>query len=205
MTYRVFDEFAVKYDSWYSRNRVIAENEVLALRKLGLKGLGLEVGVGTGFFSSKLSVDVGVDPALNMLKIAKSRSVEVLAGVGEKLPFRNNVFDYVLLIVTLCFVNNPRIVVKESSRVIRKHGRLIACVVPKDSSWGKYYMRKSSVFYSVARFYSLREVLDIISSKFEIERCVATLSFNPTDKPFLEEPIEECVPYGFVCVEGRKL
>ncbi|MCD6114593.1 MAG: class I SAM-dependent methyltransferase [Thermoprotei archaeon] len=204
MSYKVFDKYAEKYDSWYSRNKVIAENEVLALKKLRLKGLGLEVGVGTGFFSSKLSVNLGLDPALRMLKIAKNRGIDVIGGVGEHIPFRDEVFDYVLLVVTLCFVKDPRAVVDESARVVRKGGRLIACIVPRDSAWGKYYMGKNSVFYRIAKFYSLGEALELVSYRFKVKRCVSTLSFGPQDEPFIEEPIEKCVPYGFVCIEALK-
>jgi len=53
VTFKVFNEHAEDYDRWYLRNEVIAVNEVKVLKYLKLNGLGLEVGVGSGFFASK--------------------------------------------------------------------------------------------------------------------------------------------------------
>jgi len=74
----VFDSLASKYDSWYARHPVTAENEVIAARK-ALSGARpcLEVGVGTGFFAVRLGCDFGVDPSIGMLRVARARGVEV--------------------------------------------------------------------------------------------------------------------------------
>lgn len=205
MTFKVFNEHAEDYDRWYLRNEVIAVNEVKVLKYLKLNGLGLEVGVGSGFFASKIGIAVGVDPAVNMLYIARRRGVEVVQGVGERIPFRDNVFNYVVLIVTLCFVNNPAEVLAEVLRVVKDGGRVVTCVVPKDSQWGQYYMSKPSIFYSVAKFYTLSEVINLMTSHgLNVSRCVSTLTFNPWDEPLIEEPKELCKPLGFVCIEGVK-
>jgi len=88
-------------------------------------------------FLFKTGVNLGLDPALKMLKIAKSRGIDVLGSVGEYIPFKDEVFDYVLLVVTLCFVKDPYAVIDELARVAKNYGRLIACIVPKDSAWGR--------------------------------------------------------------------
>ena len=86
---KAFDEYAERYDMWYSKpeNRQIFESELMVIRSLGLSGFGVEVGVGTGVFASNLHIPLGVDPSLKMLGIAKSRGIEVVRAVGEALPF----------------------------------------------------------------------------------------------------------------------
>lgn len=198
----------MRYDEWYSRNRITAENEVKALKVLGLKGLGLEIGVGTGFFASKLGIKYGVDPSINMIKLAKDRGIEVIASYGEYLPFRDEVFDFVAIIVTLCFVNDPLMVLHESWRVLKHDGLIAICIIPKDSKWGKYYRtRTESPFYKVANFYSVKEVEIMLKQlDFKVLKYVSTLnSYGPKDSPKYEEPRLGTTTGGFVCLLAKKV
>jgi len=198
----------MRYDEWYSRNRITAENEVKALKALGLKGLGLEIGVGTGFFASKLNIRYGIDPSVNMIKLARDRGIEVIAGYGEYLPFRDQIFDFIAIIVTLCFVNDPLSVLRESWRVLKYGGLIAVCIIPKDSEWGKYYrMFSRSPFYRVAKFYSTDEVKSMLDQlNFKVLKCVSTLnSYGPKDRPKYEEPKFNTVSGGFVCLLAKKV
>ena len=211
MSYKVFDEYAEHYDSWYYRNRFAAESEVLVLERIGVGNPALEVGVGSGFFSRRLGVDFGVDPSTRMLLIASERGVECVRGVGEKLPFRNSGFKTVVLIATLCFMENPTLGVREAYRILKPKGNVVACIVPRDSCWGRVYKLKAlegHPIYRVARFYSVREVSVMLEEQgFRVERLVATLRGCPPAEG-VEEPdtpsLEEAEDYGFVCIEGVK-
>ncbi len=207
----IFDRLYDRYDSWYERNRVLAELEVRAVREAieGLKGPALEVGVGTGFFASRLGVDYGVDPALNMLKVAKMRGVEVFQGVGERLPIRSNSLGYVLLVVTICFVDDPHTVIAEAARVVRPGGAVVACIVPADSPWGRHYVekgRRGHPFYSVARFYTFSQVASMLRDVGLVVDKVAAVISKPPGSPI--DPEEKPAPVyrgqGFVCIRGRK-
>jgi len=198
----------MRYDEWYSRNRITAENEVKALKVLGLKGLGLEIGVGTGFFASKLNIRYGIDPSINMIKLARNRGIEVIASYGEYLPFRDRVFDFIAIIVTLSFVNDSLAVLHESWRVLRHGGLITVCIIPKDSEWGRYYrMYSKSPFYRVAKFYSTSEVKTMLEKLgFKILKYVSTLSsYGPKDQPRYEEPKFNTVNGGFVCLLAMKV
>jgi ubiquinone/menaquinone biosynthesis C-methylase UbiE len=104
----LFDKYHKKYDAWYNKNKFAYLSEIKALRKvMPEKGKGLEIGIGTGRFASVLGIKNGIDPSLGMIKLARKRGLNARLGVGEKLPFSNSFFDYVAIIITLCFVKNP--------------------------------------------------------------------------------------------------
>jgi len=209
MTSRVFDLLSDRYDQWFERNRVIAENELKLLKSLNLKGLGLDIGIGTGRFASRLGVPIGIDPAKSMLIKAHRRGIEVVRAIGESLPFRDEAFDSVLLIATLCFVDNPDAVLMEAARVIKKNGLVVACIVPRDSSWGQHYMALGAQrhpFYSIAKLYTTHEVEEkMLKSGLKIVNRIATLSFNPLGEAKPEEPSDNIEGKGFVCIISTKL
>ena len=202
----VFERLWERYDAWYERNRSIYESEVRAvLAALGGAERVLEIGVGTGRFASRLGVRrlvAGVDPAWGMIRAARGRGVDVAQGVGEKLPFRSDSFDAALLTVTLCFVDDPVAVLRESARVA---ARVASCIVPRDSPWGRLYASKrDSPFYRVARFYTIGEVAEMYRvAGLEAEGCISTLYARPPGPMHPEEPRMECSgEAGFVCIIG---
>jgi ubiquinone/menaquinone biosynthesis C-methylase UbiE len=205
---KVFDKYAERYDSWYRRHRVLFKCEAEAIRALNLRGRGLSVGVGTGILDSQAPIEIGVDPALNMLKLASTRRIEPFQGVGEHLPFRDGGFDFALLTLTLCFLNTPEKVIPEVKRVLRSTGELVVCIIPKDSVWGKVYIKKREAgydFYSHARFYSLAELEELLTEcSFRVVATKATLSYPPSTTPRLEKPSENPEGRGFVCVKTVK-
>lgn len=129
-----FEELADGYDSWFdtSAGQMLFDLELGALRPLlaGAPGPGLEVGVGSGRFASALGVDVGVDVAATPLVRAGSRGVSAVRAAGEQLPFAGGVLGAVVLVVTLCFVDDPGGVLAEAGRVLGPDGRLVMGVFP---------------------------------------------------------------------------
>lgn len=205
-SWMIFDALANRYDKWYEEHRITAENELRLLTSiLGTDpGTCLEIGVGTGWFASRLGCRYGIDPAYKMLEHASRRGIDIVLGRGERLPFRSSVFDTVLLIVTLCFVDNPLVLLKEATRVLRKEGRLLACIVPRDSAWGKHYTKKGQeghVFYSKAKFYTVQETISLIHYTGLRPRLIhGILTYGPADNPVPEEPRKYRGGEGFVCI-----
>ncbi|HEC93071.1 MAG TPA: class I SAM-dependent methyltransferase, partial [Candidatus Atribacteria bacterium] len=165
----IFEKYAREYDAWFDENRFVYESEVQALKKVLNKivsrnSRGLEVGVGTGRFASLLEIKVGVEPARSMADIARKRGIEVYEVRAENLPFDDSSFDFVLMVLTICFVQNPVQVLKEARRIIKRGGHIIIGMIDKESFLGRLYEAKKgeSKFYSVANFYSLREVLQYL-------------------------------------------
>jgi len=158
----VFKARALDYDAWYVKHPSLYKSELLVAARLGCRG-GVEVGVGTGRFAAPLGLRAGVDPVREMLRLAP-RELDLVEGVGEMLPLRSRAFPCALLVVTLCFVQDPAAVLREAMRVAEK---VVTCIVPRDSPWGRHYREAAArghPFYTKAKFYTVREVVEMRES-----------------------------------------
>ncbi|MGB9659974.1 MAG: class I SAM-dependent methyltransferase [Nitrososphaerales archaeon] len=203
----VFEDYAKEYDSWYFKHPAIYESEVQVVKEFNLRGLGLEIGIGTGVFARRIGVDVGIDASLAMLHIAKERGVDVIQAIGERLPFIDKIFDYVLMVCTLCFLDKPSLVIKESFRVLKKDGSLIVCVVLRDSPWGRLYEEKKKAghkFYTYAKFYTIQGLKKLIADQgLYIVEVVSALSYGPSEDERFEEPLRG-YKGSFVCLRAKR-
>jgi SAM-dependent methyltransferase len=150
-----------RYDQWFERHRAAYLSELLALRALvPWSGRGLEIGVGTGRFAGPLGVGFGIDPSGEMLGYARARGVQVAGAVAEALPFGDAVFDYALIVTTICFVDDASAMVAEADRVLRPGGALVIGFIDRTSDLGQHYLahQAEDVFYREARFYSADDV-----------------------------------------------
>ena len=205
----IFNKYARDYDNWYVEHADTAEAEVKAVSMLVPKGLGIEIGVGSGFFAGRVGIPMGLEPALAMAELARDRGVDVVVGIGESMPFRDSSFDYTVVVVTICFLDDPRKTLTEVHRILKQGGRLITCIVPRDSDHGRYYVelgRKGHRFYQVAHFYTVGEVRSILEPLgFTVsDMAVAVLSRGVGD--YFEEPkfvkLSEAEQFGFTCIEA---
>ncbi len=169
MSEKVFDEFAEEYDSWYDRHREEFIKEVECFKAIiDAPKPWLEIGVGSGRFAEALGIEYGIDPSKNMVRLAQKRGIRAVVGYGEQLPYKDETFGAVFIIVTICFVKDPIRVLKETWRVLKPGGKLYMGIIPRDSPLGKEYMEKSKRghrFYSLAKFYTIGEIREML------ERC----------------------------------
>jgi ubiquinone/menaquinone biosynthesis C-methylase UbiE len=166
----------------------------------------LEIGVGTGRFAMHFPGVTGIDPSLNALTMAEKRGVKTVQGYGEDLPFEDETFGCILIIVTLCFVENPLAVLREAKRVVKKDGSIILGLVPGDSPWGAFYEEKKRAghpFYRNARFYALKDIENMLQAAgLKISRIRSTLLQRPGESRRIEEPVEGTISAaGFLCIE----
>jgi len=202
----IFDRHYKKYDAWYDKHKFAYLSEVEALKKVIPKvGKGLEIGVGTGRFASVLGITMGIDPSRKMLEIASHRGVTVHWGFGENLPFWDSAFDYVAVIITLCFTKEPLKVLKEAWRVLKNNGKIIIAIVDRDSFLGKFYQEKKSLFYKQAHFFSVREIEKLLRAcGFSHFIFYQTIFQLPNKMRSIVEPQKSFGKGGFVVISGEK-
>jgi ubiquinone/menaquinone biosynthesis C-methylase UbiE len=202
----VFDQFSRDYDSWYDDHASLFQSEILALQKaVPSKGRGLEVGVGTGRFAQALKISDGVEPSHAMAKLAINRGIKVVSGVGEDLPYPNGIFDFVVMITTVCFLIDIPKALKEAYRVIGKKGYIILAIIDKESHLGRKYQheKSSSKFYKDAHFFSTEEVSQYLTEAgFSSLKYWQTLSELHLESP--EQPEPGYGKGGFVVIKARK-
>ena len=161
-----FDRYSVEYDDWFRKHADLYQAELETIRLLmpppGSEGI--EVGVGSGNFAVLLGIQVGVEPSEQMAAKAEKRGIEVYGGVAEALPFGDGMFDVVLMVTTICFVDDVLLSFREALRVLKKGGCVIVGFVDKESDLGKEYSanKQESKFYREAVFYSVSEVLQLL-------------------------------------------
>jgi ubiquinone/menaquinone biosynthesis C-methylase UbiE len=169
-----FEEFTDHYENWFERNFYLYLSEVNCLKRF-LKGessyKSLEVGVGSGRFAHPLGIRYGLDPSPSMLKIALRRGIKGVLGVAESLPFKSFTFDWVLMVTTLCFLDDPPTAFKEIERVLTQRGKLLLGFVDKNSPLGRLYeaKRERSKFYREATFFSPQEVIETIEGNTRLK------------------------------------
>ncbi|MBN2275885.1 MAG: class I SAM-dependent methyltransferase [Bacteroidales bacterium] len=174
-----FDEHLAEYEQWFIDNRFVFQSELAAIQKvLPAKCNGVEIGVGSGIFASKLGIMDGVEPSFAMREKASERNINAIDGVAEELPYPDESYDFALMVTTICFVNNVLQSFKEVHRILRKNGVFIIGFVDKNSPVGKVYFRNrnQSVFYKDADFYSTEEVYGYLSETgFKTETTLQTV------------------------------
>ncbi len=203
----VFNKNAEQYDSWYDNHHYAYLSELAALKRVvPKKGIGLEIGSGTGRFAGPLGIKCALEPSEAMRKIAQGRGVYAVPGYGEKLNLKDSYFDYAALIVTICFVKKPEKVIAETKKVLKPNGRIIIGMVDKRSLLGKYYNKKKSIFYKSAHFYSVPEIVDMLKKAgFDRFKYYQTLSKKPGDLNSVEKPIKGYGKGGFVVISAKKI
>ncbi len=163
-----FENNSDRYDLWFERNQDAYKSELDALcQTIGSQELlGLEVGVGSGKFAKPLGISIGVEPSNEMADKARALDIEVFDGVAEALPFNDGVFDYVLFVTTICFVDDVGKSFREAFRVLKSGGCVIVGFVDADSSLAKQYIknRGKSHFYKDATFYSTAQLSSELKS-----------------------------------------
>lgn len=99
----------------------------------------LDIGCGNGIFSFRFTKSggrvVGIDLSLTGIRKAKSMAnhmrlheLDFLVASAENLPFKDGSFDIVFHSEVLEHVKRPKLVVHESSRVLKDGGALIASI-----------------------------------------------------------------------------
>lgn len=203
-----FEEHTDRYEGWFETYEDAYRSELDALERFVPSiGRGIEIGVGSGRFAGPLGIEVGVDPAEAMLAYARERGVDVVTGVAESLPFRDDTFDNALIVTAICLVDDIPRTLAEAERILSPSGNLVIGYIDKQSPVGQVYQEKKSEnpFYADAEFVSTDELVEALEkagfTDFEFVQTVYH-RLEEIDGP---EPIEEGYGEGsFVGVNATR-
>jgi len=171
-----FDLIAYSYDSWYAGRRGACYDRLekkLIASFLPAEAEGkklLEVGCGTGhwsrFFSLRGFKVTGIDISGEMIKVAGSKNLansRFEVADGENLTFEDESFDLAAAITTLEFTANPRRMLSEMARCVKKPGgSLIIGVLNALSSYNQKRKNKLGSVYSSANLLSPSQVRELL-------------------------------------------
>jgi SAM-dependent methyltransferase len=184
-TARTFHERAEEYDGWFTDSPIFAA-ELAALRALGpLPPPACEVGMGPGHFAAALGCNLGIDPARAPLRKALARGIPAVQSRGEFLPLADASLGAVALIMTLCFIEEPVLVLAECRRVIRPGGMLVLGFVPAAGPWGQLLTAKSLAghpYYRHARLLEVGQVEQLLNKTGFVPQDWRATLFQPPDE-----------------------
>lgn len=202
----VFNDFTDEYEQWFRDNEKIFQSELDAIKSvLPDSGKGVEIGVGSGLFSSNLDIKNGIEPSENMALKAEERGIEVVRACAESIPLEDESFDFALMVTVDCFVENLAKALSEAHRIIKNSGVLIIAFIDKDTPLGKIYEKnkKDSRFYKGANFNSASKIEAILKKTgFNIKRKKQTVySFEN-----IVHPVKNGTGQGvFAVIEAEKV
>lgn len=203
-----FEKYSEKYENWFKKNKYVYLSEITCLKKLiPQKGIGIEIGIGSGKFALPFGIKIGVEPSEKMAEISGKKNIIVVRGTGEKLPFFDRIFDYALMVTTVCFLDDIQKSFREVYRVLKNNGKFIIGFVDKNSSLGKFYEKekKENVFYKFATFYSTDEIVEYMKkAEFENFKFYQTIFKPISEIKKIEQVKKRYGKGGFVGICARK-
>lgn len=201
---QLFDDWPEKYDQWFttpigSLTRRYESDLIMGLLKPVPGERILDAGCGTGVFTLDLlsaeSRIVGLDISLPMLcwanKKLEGRPFQPVSGDMNTLPFRDDLFDKVVSITSLEFIQDGKGAMAELFRVTRRGGVIVAATLNSLSSWAdrrREEAKKGHAIFSKAIFRSPDELRFLAP----VEGVVRTaVHFQKADSPEKAVQIEQ--------------
>jgi len=134
-----YSKIAKYYDRVRPTPAGIWLSKIIEYGKIDASCAVLDVGCGTGRFplsmsTMKDSMFCALEPSIEMLKQAivkdKSRRILWVRGDGQRLPFRDDLFDCIYMTLVIHHIENKEMALRETHRVLKKGGR---CVIMTNS------------------------------------------------------------------------
>ncbi len=202
-----FEKYTERYEDWFGQNEFAYLSELKAIREILPDGVGVEIGIGSGRFAIPLGIKFGIDPSMKMLEVAyQNKSIIAAAGIAEKIPLRDDIFDFALMVTTICFVDDIEKTFLETHRILKKNGRIIIGFVDRESEIGKFYQqhKNESLFYKIAQFFSTDEVLSHLKNAgFGDFKFVQTIFHPLPDVKNVESVIDGYGKGSFVVISAK--
>jgi len=125
-----FEMNADIYDEWFIKNNYIFDSEIEAIKNLlPVSGEGIEIGAGTGIFSSRLGIKHGIEPLEKMRSKAIERGIDVISAFAEEIPIADETYHFALMVTVDCFLEDVLQAFKEVWRILSKDGYFIIAFI----------------------------------------------------------------------------
>ncbi|MHB1348156.1 MAG: class I SAM-dependent methyltransferase [Candidatus Humimicrobiaceae bacterium] len=134
-------------------------------------GEGIEIGVGTGIFASRLGIKHGVEPSEKMGNEAAKKGIHVINAFAEELPIADGSYQFALMVTVDCFLDDVTKAFKEVWRILVKGGYFIIALIDRKTPLGMIYEqhKHSDSFYKYANFHSSEELIILLEKAgFEV-------------------------------------
>ncbi len=200
----LFDNLVNDYEEWFEKHPKIYKEEIKTIKTLLPKGKGMEVGVGTGRFAAPLNIKFGIEPSKAMAEVARARGIDVIELSAEEMDFKEE-FDFILMVTTICFVNDPLKTIQNCYKALKNGGCLLVAFVDLDSNLGRIYEKNKhkSKFYKYAKFFTKNDIINLMKKVgFKDLECRENLYGNSLDD--LKFEIKKCNGGAFKVIRGRK-
>lgn len=203
-----FDKYINEYEEWFEENKYVYLSEVNAIKHFIPKDAkGIEIGIGTGRFALPLGITEGIEPSLVMRNFAANKGLKVIEGIAEELPLADKNYDFVLMVTTICFIDDVEKSFREVRRILKDGGSFIIGLVDKESPLGKIYeaMKAQNKFYRFATFYSVNEVIEYLDkAEFKDFQIVQTVFGELSNIQNTQDFKEGYGEGGFVIIKAVK-
>ena len=158
------------------------------------EGEVLEVGIGSGlnleFYTQRVSQVHGVDPSLELQRMARKRSGRIdveflLQSVENPLPLSSGSMDTVVLTWTLCSIPDPQKALLEIKRVLKSEGKLI-CIehgLAPDSGVAAWQGRLTPIWKRIGGGCHLNRKIDDLIKQAGFRIAELTTSYLPGPRP----------------------
>ena len=200
---KLFDEWPEQYDRWFTTptGALVRKYEaglVLDLLRPGRGETILDAGCGTGVFTLDILASgahvTGLDISLPMLRRSREKEgggpLQIVLGDMLHLPFPENVFDRVVSVTALEFIEDGLGAVRELFRVTKRGGWIVAATLNSLSPWAsrrKAEAQKKQSIFTKAIFRSPDE----LRSLAPVEGVIRTaIHFRKEDDPKIAPEIE---------------
>jgi ubiquinone/menaquinone biosynthesis C-methylase UbiE len=177
----------------YARNRRLNPKTLERLVQLGRLGKSsrvLEVGCGSGNYSSALEQRMGccchgLEPSAAMLKNAESQNAAVVwtQGQAQALPYLDGSFDFLFCVDVIHHLSSPELFFREAYRVLTPNGCL--CMAT-DSEWTIRNRNPLSAYFPE----TVDEELKRYPSLARLGAHLAYVGFSNIREEVVEQPYE---------------
>lgn len=135
----------------------------------------LSIGCGPAFLETRLQQHhpemniIGLDYSKEMITQA-SKSIHLEYGDAQHLEFDDNIFDAVLYVTSLEFIENYKKAIEEAHRVLKPKGIILILMLNPESDYFRdEYRDKNSYIRNNIKHMNIEEIKEFISCYFFIE------------------------------------